>query len=140
MTEKARKIFDILGVGPGEEFKVSDSNFRYSFNHNLGLEFYNGAEWRDVENIDTYRKILNGEMKIIKIPKPTEEDKIVIAYAKLCGCKWVAKDKSGGVCAFTDRPYKEDDYWNQDEDKFVELMHNISFLSWEDEEPYYIGE
>ena len=44
MTEKARKIFDILGVEPDEEFKVHDNDFRYSFNHNLGLEFYDGSE------------------------------------------------------------------------------------------------
>ena len=144
MTEKARKIFDILGVEPDEEFKVSDNNFKYSFDHKLGLEFYNGSEWHKVENADMYRQIMNGYSHIIKIPKPTEEDKIVIAYAKLCGCKYIAKDSDGSIYAYKDRPDKGETCWHQvnHDAQFatVELICDISFLSWEDEEPYYIGE
>lgn len=141
MTEKARKIFDILGVEPDEEFKVSDNNFKYSFDHKLGLEFYNGSEWHKVENADMYRQIMNGYSRIIKIPKPTEEDKIVIAYAKLCGFKYIAKDASGAVHAFRTKPTRRAECPEWDNDgSYSTLYHNVSFLSWEDEEPYYIGE
>ena len=141
MTEKARKIFDILGVEPDEEFKVSDNNFKYRFDHNLGLEFYDGSEWHKVENADMYRKIITGETKIIKIPKPTEEDKIVIAYAKLCGYKYIAKDASGAVHAFRTKPTRRAECPEWDNyGSYSTLYHDVSFLSWEDEEPYYIGE
>ena len=141
MTEKARKIFDILGVEPDEEFKVSDNNFKYSFDHKLGLEFYDGSEWHKVENADMYRQIINGYSRIIKIPKPTEEDKIVIAYAKLCGYKYIAKDKSGAVHAYERKPTKRAECPEWDNDgSYSTLYHDVSFLSWEDEEPYYIGE
>ena len=91
-----------------------------------------------------YRQIFNGYSHIIKIPKPTEEDKIVIAYAKLCGCKYIAKDSDGSIYAYKDRPDKGETCWHQvnHDAQFavVVLICDISFLSWEDEEPYYIGE
>ena len=147
MTEKARKIFDILGVEPDEEFKVSDNNFKYSFDHKLGLEFYDGSEWHKVENADMYRTIINGYSHIIKIPKPTEEDKIVIAYAKLRGFLYIAIDKDGEVRAYRRKPIKyksevwavEDEFPSEDFN-YIRLHYKVSFLSWEDEEPYYIGE
>lgn len=140
MTEKARKIFDILGVEPDEEFKVSDNNFKYSFDHKLGLEFYDGSEWHKVENANMYRNIINGYSHIIKIPKPTEEDKIVIAYAKLCGHLYLAKDVSGAVYAYKTKPTRRAECPEWDSGgSYFHVYHDVSFLSWEDEEPYYIG-
>lgn len=143
MTEKARKIFDILGVEPVEEFRIVRDGMLCRFSEDLTLQCKIGERlWDAVENTDTYRKIISGETKIIKIPKPTKEDEIVIAYAKLCGCKYIAKDENGKCKAFETRPEKIDTRWwkSLPNAKIIELGYNLSFLSWEDEKPYYIGE
>ncbi len=142
MTEKARKIFDILGVEPVEEFRIVKDGMICRFSEDLTLQCrISDRYFEAVENVDTYRKIITGETKIIKIPKPTEEDKIVIAYAKLCGFKYIAKDASGAVHAFRTKPTRRAECPEWDNDgSYSTLYHDVSFLSWEDEEPYYIGE
>ena len=86
MTEKARKIFYLLGVEPMEEFRTIKDGMLFRFTDDLELQCkFSERHWDIVENVDTYRQIINGKSNIYKIPKPTEEDKIVIAYAKLCG-------------------------------------------------------
>ena len=142
MTEKARKIFDILGVKPMEEFRTIKDGMLFRFTDNLELQCkFSERHWDIVENVDTYRQIINGKSNIYKIPKPTEEDKIVIAYAKLCGYKYIAKDASGAVHAFRTKPTRRAECPEWDNDgSYSTLYHDVSFLSWEDEEPYYIGE
>lgn len=142
MTEKARKIFDILGVEPAEEFRIVNNGMLCRFNEELELQCRISDQYFEtVENVDTYRKIITGETKIIKIPKPTEEDKIVIAYAKLSGYPYLAKDKSGAVIAYATKPTKRAECPEWDSGGcYFHVYHDVSFLSWEDEEPYYIGE
>ena len=83
----------------------------------------------------------------------TENDKIAIAYARACGFKWLAVDKNGDCAAYVTKPRKptetacgvpsweEIDCWVTSENPFYQyLLIKISFLSWEDEEPFYIGD
>lgn len=74
MTEKARKIFDILGVEPMEEFRTIKDGMLFRFTDNLELQCkFSERHWDIVENVDTYRKILSGDMIIIKNTKLTDE-------------------------------------------------------------------
>ena len=87
---------------------------------------------------------LKGNVTIYKKPIPTEIEQIAINYALAYGCHWIAKDSDGVIYAYKRKPHKSSysDMWDDDvnDDKLmVEIKLPISFLSWEDEAPYYIG-
>ena len=69
-----KQVAKMLGVEIGEEFKISDSRHRYKFNE-TGLVGYVCGSW--VDQLYALTKILNGEYKIIKLPKAllTDEEK-----------------------------------------------------------------
>lgn len=138
----SEKIFEILGVKPYEEFKIDIyPKFEYRINSSLIVEIHEDT-WH-VSNYVTLRSILLGDYKIIKIPKPTKEEQLVIEYARLCGYNWIAKDKNGRCFTYKLKPLKIEREWQSDfseDTPPLELGYNLSFLSWEDKEPYYIGD
>ena len=78
MNDNVKKIFEILGVEPSEEFEVvlNDNNkfpYKLKFDENLqGYCFRN--EWRFDECL--LRVLLNGAYTIIKLPKETKKKKL----------------------------------------------------------------
>lgn len=76
-------------------------------------------------------------------PKLTEDDNAVISYCKRCGYFYLAKNKDGEIYAFKTKPFKGKKKWLNQElrrnDAFCIKMP-VSFLSWEDEVPFYIGD
>lgn len=143
--DRINKVFEILGVKPNEYFKMIDAEFNeesngsYCIDDNLKLHcstLHNEYVERDSSNaiiID----ILRGK-KII-IPMPTEKEQLAIDYARALGCKWIAKDKEDLLYAFTEKPHKMTTVWNVEKGKHYVINIPISFIHWEDEEPYYIG-
>lgn len=83
---------------------------------------------------------------ICKKPIPTEMEQLAIDYALACGYHWLAKDKDGSVYTYKKKPYKDTsieawgDSANDYTNNIFEIELPISFLSWEDDEPYYIGD
>lgn len=83
-----------------------------------------------------------------------EAEKAVIALAKSYGCKWIAKTDYGEIVGFYGKPYKAPrnreyphlgGFWIDNNHGDEHLMtpiqgKNIHFTSWEDDEPYYIGD
>ena len=71
MTDNVRKVFDLLGVEPNEEFKViagDESNITYKFKFDENLQgYYFSGKWSYAD--DSLRLLLNGYYKIIKLPK-----------------------------------------------------------------------
>lgn len=71
MNNNVRKVFDILGVEPNEEFKViagDESNITYKFKFDENLQgYYFSRKW--VYADESLRLLLNGYYKIIKLPK-----------------------------------------------------------------------
>ena len=141
----------MLGVKPYEEFKIDNAKdlYTYRITNDLRIEVIETNEkvnkfapWT-LSNFTHIRPILLGEHKIIKILKPTKEEQLVIDYAKLCGYKWIAKDADNKCYAYVDKPIWEFNMWKISSlsDKTAkDLEYNLSFLSWEDDEPYYIGD
>ena len=151
--EYTKQIFEILGVKPNEEFKITGQDHRtvYRILNNLIIQYrtYKNT-W--IESGIPLREFLighygNGEvLSIIKIPTLTPKEQLAIDYAKACGCDWIAKDSSGQIFGYHSKPKKckSDDSYYQDiwdfGGKNIKIEIPISFLSWKDEEPYYIGE
>ena len=78
MTENVRKIFDILGVEPNEEFEVmlkdnSKLGNKFKFDEKLQGYCFSG-EWCLLE--DLLKLLLNGAYKIIKLPKEPKKKKL----------------------------------------------------------------
>ena len=146
-----KQIFKMLGIEPNEEFHLKrngeffvrlgaekDEDRCLRFYVDKYLESYvvmNG--WSEKGN-HILSDILLGNVEIVKIPKPTKEEQIAIDYARLCGYKWLAKDKQGSVYAYFDKPNKKSTIW-ETTNRAMLVGVPISFLSWEDTEPYYIG-
>ena len=141
------KFFDLLEIKPQERFKLksTDNNkmysFIYYFSDRLSLHYINnvGDDFKSDHDIED---ILNGNLQIVKIPKISEEEEIAIKYFLLAGYKYMAKDRDGKVYAYKTKPIKSPiNLWNCGDDNELSLVEiPINFLSWEDSEPYYIGE
>ena len=132
----AKYIFDKLNVKPYEEFKLEGEDLLYRLDEQLNVEGkFTSIGWS--RSAHTIQSILNGTYSIIKFP--SKEDQIVIDYAKLCGYKYIAKDKNGDVCMYQEKPIKHYTQWVA-MGGLKPILHPISLVSWEDEEPYYIGD
>lgn len=147
MADYTKQIFDMLGVEPEEEFKIKGKNnalpYLYKLSEKLETYSYDADEdrWRRLYTSEILKDVLNGTYKIVKIPRPTAEEQLAIDYARACGMKWIAKNKNKTVYMFTLKPSKETSYWKPDVDDvlYQPTYIPISFLSWTDEEPFYIG-
>ena len=128
------------------ELTTHNSNYKnryiYKFDKELNLfTRTTNTKW-DTALLCFLLEILTGRCDIIKIPQPTAEEKLAIDYARACGFKWLAKDKNKTLAAYKEKPQKGTNEWlNTTNDCYdwIEIYLPISFISWEDEEPFYIG-
>ena len=78
MNEKVKKVFELLGVEPNEEFEVmlkDNSKFSYKFKFDEDLQGYCFKDkWR-LEG-DLLRILLSGTYEIIKLPKEQKKKKL----------------------------------------------------------------
>ena len=78
MNEKVKKVFELLGVEPNEEFEVmlkDNSKFSYKFKFDEDLQGYCFRDkWR-LEG-DLLRFLLSGTYQIIKLPKEPKKKKL----------------------------------------------------------------
>lgn len=154
LADYTQQIFELLGVEPEEEFKLKSRNGRqlkakFKIYEDLDI-LYNedkNCDWLIGEEKSRLLEILTGEYEIIKIPHPTTEEQLAIDYARACGYKWLAKDKSKIIWAFIVKPKKSEDVFGNktigaydDDSGAMQIEIPISFISWEDEEPFYIGD
>ena len=137
-------VFKLLGLSPDEVFKVGSlCSGNYKITQDLKVYVYAGrAGW--VRSEYTIADFLNGTLKIYKKPVPTEIEQLAINYALACGYHWLAKDSDGDIYAYAERPQKTFVGWaykgKYAKGKILKIELPISFLSWDDEQPYYIGD
>lgn len=143
--DRSKEVFKLLGLSPDEVFKVN-SFFNEGYKITQDLKVYmNVDKDRWIKSVYTIADFLNGNLAICKKPIPTKEEQIAIDYALACEYHWLAKDKDGSIYAYKETPIKSDgngvwDYDNGYSDCMLRIVLPISFLSWEDEVPYYIGD
>ena len=141
----SKQIFKMLGIKPWEEFKIPGYNSDLSFCISETLLLYCKCSPTDTWSctnslIPDLRSLLNGTKTIIKIPKPTPDEQLAIDYAKKCGCKWLAKNRGDTYYAYNRKPKKEQFGWVVKDGEAIKIHIPISFIHWEDDEPYYIGD
>lgn len=107
---------------------------------------------------DSYRKdltIIGGEVEfdIMKVykdytckellwerkekPKLTEDEKAILRNSPK-EYKWIARDLSGMVYIFIERPEKGQAIWYGCGQPMIPFYHLFQFIKWEDDEPYLI--
>lgn len=134
-------VFKLLGLSPDEIFKVgSPCNNDYKITQDLRV-YLNADRDRWIMSVYTIADFLNGSLDICKKPVLTEKEQLAINYALACGHHWIAKDSDGTIYAYTEKPQKKSTsgMWFDNGNGMVVIGLPISFLSWEDDEPYYIG-
>lgn len=77
------EIAQMLGVELGEEFKIKGDDYSHFDKYRLTeerLEFFANGNWHDVSSTLAY--LLNGQAKVVKIPKPilTKEEREYLSY------------------------------------------------------------
>ena len=146
----SEKIFEILGIEPMRKFKVKPTGDSiidyddYTYFMDSNLNTYEDDFIHSCKNYTILPKLLSGQLKIIKELSTkniniSPEEQTVIDYCKLCGYKYLAKDKIGEIWAYKEKPEKRATMWlDLDNDDTTEIEYNLSFLSWDDEEPWII--
>ena len=129
----------LLGVEEGEEFKIKGYEYTYiikkQFLYILNEDRYSHLEVNDLIN-----------KEIIKLPKKKEftDDELCILRNIDKKYKWIARDESGSLCIFDEKPKKSEEMWdNVTHSDFIELnCYNSLFnsIQWEDEEPIRIDD
>ena len=72
-------------------------------------------------------------------PKLTEDEKVILRNLPK-EYKWIARDLSGMVYIFIERPEKGQAIWYGCGQPMIPFYHLFNFIQWEDEEPYSIEE
>ncbi len=138
-------ICEMLCIKPDEEFKLCKNkdikDFRYP-KYKLGKDMVvkcqnEMGEWSIDYTI--LPRLLTGEYIIKKIIIPTGNEQIAINYARLLGHNWIAKDEDGSIFAYISKPHKDNGGWSRDDCAATQIEYDISFISYSDSEPYYIG-
>ena len=132
MGKSNEKIFKIFGVQENEPFMVRTAKGiegPYCINH----DFYIIPLSSRAPSCFTIIDVLNGKCVIKKSLFYTAKDKIILEYAKLCGCKYIAKDENGVIFSYRSKPTKGDGVWESDKG-FMRIDADTSLCSWEDEE------
>ena len=130
----------LLGVEEGEEFKVNGKDTIYFITDNI-LQYKINSYHSKVSNLK-----VNEIIKITKLPKKKEftDDELCVLRNIDKKYKWIARDKSGSLCIFDEKPKKSEEMWdNVTHSDFIELNcynHLFNSIQWEDEEPIYIDD
>ena len=114
---------------------------------------YNGYLW--IRDFDKNLKSSDGlnEFDIMKVykdytckellwerketPKLTEDEKVILRNLPK-EYKWIARDSSGMVYIFIEKPEKGQAIWYGFGQPMIPFYHLFQFIKWEDEEPYLI--
>ena len=140
----------LFGVAEGEEFKRDDSKIYYKY------RVYNNIiqHFDEVLKIWEYSTLSINTLvtsEIIKLPKKKQFSQETLNFFKMIDkkYKWIAKDKSGDIFGFEEKPKKDKYVWLCEEYDYcldntccIDGLNQSLFneILWEDEEPVYIDD
>ena len=135
----------MLGVEEGEEFKVNGKDTIYFITDNI-LQYKINSYHSKVSNLK-----VNEIIKITKLPKKKQFSQDTLNFFKMIDkkYKWIAKDKSGDIFGFEEKPKKDKYVWLCEEYDYcldntccIDGLNQALFneILWEDDEPIYIDD
>ena len=69
MNDNVRKVFDMLGVEPGEIFRVDDYDYKYYIDDNLEIYAISSNPHAIIKFTEIFMEIIKNPKLIIKLPK-----------------------------------------------------------------------
>ena len=117
---------------------LDDDGFLWirNFDENLNIiDCDNGLDIMKVYKDYTLKELLWKR----KDPKLTEDENVILRNLPK-EYKWIARDLSGMVYIFIERPEKGQAIWYGCGQPMIPFYHLFQFIQWEDEEPYLIEE
>ena len=144
----------LLGVEEGEEFILETkdgwfNDLKYKIENNIikvaTIEYSDYSQSSFNLNDFAYME------KIIKLPKKKQFSQDTLNFFKMIDkkYKWIAKDKSGDIFGFEEKPKKDKYVWLCEEYDYcldntccIDGLNQSLFneILWEDEEPIYIDD
>ena len=105
------------------------------------LYFNTNYKNSDIVIMKVYKDYTCKELLWERKEKPQlNEDEKVILRSLPKDYKWIARDLSGMVYIFIERPKKGQAIWYGCGQPMIPFYHLFQFIKWEDEEPYLIEE
>ena len=105
------------------------------------LYFNTNYKNSDIVIMKVYKDYTCKELLWERKEKPQlNEDEKVILRSLPKDYKWIARDLSGMVYIFIERPEKGQAIWYGCGQPMIPFYHLFQFIKWEDEEPYLIEE
>lgn len=147
----------LFGVEEGEEFIIEfkdghKSNCKYRVMNNLMEWSERGTKYDGVYNHSCFSlNEVNKVKNIIKLPKKKQFSQDTLNFFKYIDkkYKWIAKDKSGDIFGFEEKPKKDKYVWLCEEYDYcldntccIDGLNQSLFneILWEDDEPIYIDD
>ena len=141
----------LFGVEEGEEFKFSGFNDVFCFKNNELFEVrkINDVDKQYILSLLPFNTVV--DLDITKLPKKKQFSQDTLNFFKMIDkkYKWIAKDKSGDIFGFEEKPKKDKYVWLCEEYDYcldntccIDGLNQSLFdqILWEDEEPIRIDD
>ena len=141
MNEYTEKVFEMLGLKPDEEFYgvIKDNvKYKYKLDKSLTLRIENSAHRWQVSEFFGIKHLLTGSLKIEKILKLSEKEKLILNYAyQIRGLNYLTRSRNGILHGSENEPSKTDiGGWHtvtagiSVDNDFVELANDPDCFAW----------
>lgn len=134
MTSKVQHVFELLGLQCNQMFRIPEDPDTFRINEELKVQYLSSRGWQ--ESTVTLASILESDIEVVNMP--TDEDLVVLRYAKLIGYRYVAKDASDDCYAYKTMPVRSVCDWiecTSSDKRALDLQFSLGFLTW-DSEPF----
>ena len=128
----------VFGVKEGEEFKITNSDFKYVIRNNRLKRIFNNLD--EVESNMGINDLSKAEVAKLPKKKAFTDDELAIIRSLPEDYEWIARDLDGTLFAFyIYKPKKENNCWdNNGRYRKLDLFtHLFQSITWGDEEPVY---
>ena len=141
MKDYTRKVFEMLDLKPDEEFYgviENDTKYKYKLDRSLTLRIENSAHYWQISELFSIKHILTGSLKIEKIIKLSEKEKLILNYAyQVRGLNYLTRSRDGILHGSENEPSKIDGYsWHtvtagtSVNNDFIELTNDPDCFAW----------
>ena len=121
---------------------LDDYGFLWIRNFDENLKWIDDLNEFDIMKVykDYTCKELLWERKEKPQPKLNEDEKFILKASLNEKYQWIARNASGLICLFTNKPFKDLNRWLGYDPLMCPFKYMFKFIKWEDEEPYSIEE
>lgn len=150
MTKEDLKFGNVVEVKNGERylfifyhgddifFNLKGDGYYYSSK----LYFNSNDNYRIIKVYKDYtlKEVLWERKEPKEKPKLTDDEKVILRNIDKKN-KWIARDKSGELWIYEEKPERYISYWDSNGELRFTLFNNLfQFIKWEDKEPYLIDD